>query len=383
VKKVLIIGPSLLDELGHFEYINEISKGISSSYDVSTVCQSYPESLLNKKEFDRYKIIQKDFLDFPNKKNSSENTINFKSNNLFSYIFPIYRRVKFYWSFYKYASKKKGHGLLMLEVEPILLFIFLIFHKLNYKKIIITLHAVDFDSHSGIKNIYKKILRALIKGLSSKIDKFAVHSKGARRRLQDIGIPSEKIFISGWGFNPKPSQKKENKNKISVLSFGVLRKQKRLDLLTQLFLDADTSKLQLKIIGKCMDTNLVKLKQMIRASNSSTSIAIEDRYVPEDDVDNIFFDSDIVVLSHDKSFSSVSGPLFQAISYKKPILCFSYNDVRDLVHEEKLGTIVDFDKVKPDELESICLELLQNNAKPNFNFFSWDNISERIAEELK
>ena len=96
----------------------------------------------------------------------------------------------------------------------------------------------------------------------------------------------------------------------------MLRKQKRLDLLTQLFLDADTSKLQLKIIGKCMDTNLVELKQMIRASNSSTSIAIEDSYVPEDEVDNIFFDSDIVVLSHDKSFSSVSGPLFQAIRLK-------------------------------------------------------------------
>ena len=51
------------------------------------------------------------------------------------------------------------------------------------------------------------------------------------------------------------------------------------------------------------------------------------------------------------------------------------------VSGEEIATA--YREVKPDELESICLELLQNNAKPNFNFFSWDNISERIAEELK
>ena len=48
-EQLLVVAPSFLDELGHFEYINEISDGLAEQFEVKVLCQNYSPSSLRKK----------------------------------------------------------------------------------------------------------------------------------------------------------------------------------------------------------------------------------------------------------------------------------------------------------------------------------------------
>ena len=382
-EQLLVVAPSFLDELGHFEYINEISKGLSQYYDVSVLCQEYKNSSILSKASDEFSLIIKNF-NFLSLGDSLDTKIALKDIPILKNLIHGLVKLIFHLKVHKEVLRQETTNILYLETEPLSL---LFFRALNSQqmKIIITLHAVDFDSnHSGIKKIYKLFTSLFIKKISSKISSFAVHNRKAKERLLNLKVPEKKVFISGWGINkPNIEQKKIfDEELINFLAFGVMRKSKRIEDLVKLFLDADDRRLKLDIVGKSIDIDTIALQDLIEVSNSKTTIKLEDRFIPREEFKEIFQATDIFVLSHDKTFQSISGPLFNAVESNRPILCFSHADTKEMVIENKLGDCAEIEDLKEPLYEIANRAIL--NYKPNsMNYYLWEEIVLRIKEKLE
>lgn len=379
---LLVVAPSFLDELGHFEYINEISMGLSQNYKVSVLCQEYKGSSILSKISNEYSLIEKNF-NFLSLGDSLDTKIALKHIPILNNLIHGFVKLIFHLKVHKEVLKQEASNVLYLETEPLSL---LFFKALNSKKmkIIITLHAVDFDgNHSGIKKIYKLIARLFIKKVSSKISSFAVHNKNAKERLLNLKVPERKVFISGWGINkPNIEQKIIDEESINFLAFGVMRKSKRIEDLVRLFLEADDRRLTLNIVGKSIDINTLALQKLISESNSRTTIKLDDRFIPREEFKKIFQATDIFVLSHDKTFQSISGPLFNAVESNRPILCFSHADTKNMVIENQLGECADMNDLKEALYEIAKRAIL--DFKPNsMNYYLWEEIVLRIKENLE
>ena len=148
---LLVVAPSFLDELGHFEYINEIANGLSTEFNVKVLCQTYKDSSLNHKVSNNIQLILEDFNtlslgDSLNTKILLKNIPVFR--NILHGIFKILFNIKIH----KFVRNSEFRKVLYLEAEPMS---FLLFNYFN-KEIIMTLHAVDFNkNHSGLRKQLK------------------------------------------------------------------------------------------------------------------------------------------------------------------------------------------------------------------------------------
>ena len=378
---LLIVAPSLLDELGHFEYINEISKHLSEEFNVKVLCQEFANSSLEDKISKKFTIERKNFNIF-RMGDSLETKIFINKIPLFKNAIHALVKVIYHIKIHIFVRNSSYKNIIYLETEPLSL---LLIPKLlkNKKKLIITLHAVDFNTkHSGFKKIYKILLRHSIKRVSTRISCFAVHNKSAKRRLESLGIEASKVFISGWGINKnQKSISLHREDRIKCLAFGVIRQSKRINELVERFLKEDDERIELKIVGKNIDCNMQEISHKINESNSRTKIIIDDRFIHREEFEAIFSDCDLFVLSHDKSFQSISGPLFNAVESLKPILCFSFEDTKEMVKDYNLGVCADLDSTEKS-VYLLCKEATNKYTPESMDFFLWENVSSRIQEEI-
>ena len=379
-EQLLVVAPSFLDELGHFEYINEISKGLTEEFEVKVLCQNYSSSSLRNKISVNIQLIEMDFNTL-NLGDSLNTKIFLKNIPFFQNLLHGFFKILFNIKIHKFVRDSKFQKVLYLEAEPLSFLLF----SYRAKEIIMTLHAVDFNrNHSGLRKIYKVLLGYLLPKISKKISSFAVHTKSAEKRIIKNGIKAHKVFVSGWGTKlPLISYKERTSKRINCLSFGVIRKTKRIRELIKRFLDANDSRLNLKIIGKVIDEDINELQAIIRNSESKTTISIEDRFVDREEFPEIFTKSDLIVLSHEKSFQSISGPLFNAVEFNKPILCFSFNDTKELVEENNLGIVHDLEEMEDVDLYKLCEKAEAGYIPNSMQFFLWKNIVDRIVSQLK
>mgnify|MGYP006081455217 CR=1 FL=1 len=381
-EQLLVVAPSFLDELGHFEYINEISNGLSDNYEVSILCQHYEQSSVVTEISSKYSLIVKDF-NFLSLGDSLETKILLKDIPFLKNIIHGIVKLVFHLKVHSYVARSEVKNVLYLETEPLSL---LFFKGLNskYKKLIVTLHAVDFDNnHSGLKKFYKLILKFVIKKISHKISSFAVHNSKAKDRLISLNVPKNKVFISGWGITKsKIKPKKIDGELVTCLAFGVMRKSKRIESLINVFLEANDPRLELKLVGKSIDLDMALLNKLIIESKSKTTIELDDRFIPREEFEEIFKRADLFVLSHDKTFQSISGPLFNAVESNRPILCFSYADTREMVIENNLGECADLEKLK-EPLYDLAKRAIQSYQPDSMNYYLWEEIVNRIKTNLE
>jgi len=379
-EQLLVVAPSFLDELGHFEYINEISDGLAEQFEVKVLCQNYSPSSLRKKVSENIQLIEMDFNTL-NLGDSLNTKIFLKNIPFFKNLLHGFFKILFNVKIHKFVKDSTYQKVLYLEAEPLSFLLF----SYQAKKIIMTLHAVDFNrNHSGLRKIYKVLLGCLLPKISKKLSFFAVHTRSAEKRIIKNGIKAHKVFVSGWGAKLSSIDYKERTSeRINCLSFGVIRKTKRIRELIKAFLHANDSRLNLKVVGKIIDEDINELQALISNSESKTIISIEDRFVDSEEFPEIFTTSDLVILSHEKSFQSISGPLFNAVEFNKPILCFSYNDTKELVEENNLGIVHELEDMEGVDLYKLCEKAEAGYVPNSMQFFLWKNIVKRIVSQLR
>ena len=277
-----------------------------------------------------------------------------------------------------------------LEYEPFQELIAAKITNINTKNIGVIHSFPDIGSYS-LKGLYKKvsiwIYKASLRRNPQK--KIALMNDKAFNNALMRGFDGDRLSLAGWGYDLRPKTRssprpQSSSMRVKVLSFGVMRLDKRIEKLVEIFLALDDANIELNIVGRSLDVDVKNLVTSIEVSQSKTIVTVVDQFVDNDDIDTLIQAHDIMVLSHSSSFESMSGPMLLAIENNKPILCFSKNSVADLVEATRSGVLVDMDSVVSDDLANRITELA--NLKYDSGIleqFQWRSIAKRLANGLE
>ena len=389
---VNIICASYFDPLGHPLFADKIAENASNFLGKSEKINIFGVSLENREIFNNETFlatpIHIPFLgNFFNL--TTRNNLERKFSHLGKIIFFFIRMTVctiFYFKVYRNIALKDF--LLDLEYEPIQSFLASIFLELPSNHTMV-LHSFPKNYKNDLKSFYKLISRYLLKKRLKKnnMTRLALMHEKAISYAKSQGFFHRQLVLAGWGFDKTSDynnfeKKKPISNCLEGLSFGVLRKDKRIEKLVKLFLKINDSKFALKIIGKSFDIDVKKIKKDIEKSKSNTNVSIIDRYVKDQEIQKLFENSDFFVISHDASFDSASGPLALALQYKKPVLCFSSNFVSSLVRESNFGAVVDMDSISTQKLKKIILSLPDlNYDSEKIDLYQWSEITKRLINK--
>jgi len=384
-----IICASYFDPLGHHLFANKIASNISDTHETSRRVKIYGVNIeVNKKNSNTEIDIVSIHIPFLGR------FFNLDTRNILIKKFGIIGKIIFFavrflvcLIFYVklYRQLSNNDMVVDLEFEPIQSAFASIFCNIPHKHVMV-LHSFPKTYGRDLKSLYKLFTRSLLKyqlKKSSNNRLALMHTRAIAHAISQ-GFSEKQLVLAGWGFDLKNSNSKKKLKPMSapvkILSFGVLRNDKRIAQLVRLFLELENRRLELNVIGKSFDVDVASLISEIHNFNSQTKVTINDRYIQEFEIATLFKDCDVVVISHNSSFDSASGPLAFAFEFKRPVLCFSSNFVAELVTISNFGVVVDMDSITKEELVRKILQL------PNIKYdldkikhYEWCEIAKRLV----
>jgi glycosyltransferase involved in cell wall biosynthesis len=122
-----------------------------------------------------------------------------------------------------------------------------------------------------------------------------------------------------------------------VLSFGMIRRDKRLDDIVQAV--SWISDATLVIAGAPVDVDDQTVRDWVHKANIAERVILRLEYIPEREIGVFFRAADVAVLAHDRSFAGQSGPLHLACSYQVPVVVSNVGDIGRFVREHGVGEV--------------------------------------------
>ena len=390
IYKILI--PSYLDPLGHPIFADKIAENISHIHKNAKILMYCIDSERDIKD-SNYELETININFFGKFFNYSTKKYLLKLNFFGVILFYAIRLISITIFYIKVFKRSNPSDFVIdLEYEPIQDLIASPFKKLFFKRISI-IHSFEYEGGVSLKMLYKKFSLMFVRKFlrDSTNNKIGFMNSKAIKSAKFMGFPKDQIILAGWGYDSfdyklrnekKGSILQNNSEKINVLSFGLIRETKMLSKITELFLIANLDQVQFNIVGKSIDNEIEKIRSKIQEYESSTSIILKDEYIEEEDIENLILSNDIMLISHEAGFTSISGPLLLAFQYRKPILCFSKNTVKDLVEASSSGLALDLDRINPNELIQ-KLEFLKDHkySDEKVREFQWKEITRRLILE--
>lgn len=384
---ITVLCASMFDPLGHPLFANKISEHLGEHYKSQNIIIYGIASRSDDKSFS----INKQILVSPihcftygfTLENRRRLITRFGTVGLL-YFFLI--RFFVIIEFYLRSLKQSSGPIVDLELEPLQFALISNFIYLKSRFVGVT-HS--FPKHLGFsgKSLYKKLTAKILKNITKKNSNFVIGfmNEDALQNAINYGLLCQQTVLVGWGFNPQASSSRprQSTDVVRLLSFGVIRHGKRLGDVVDICLQADDASIYYSIVGKSVDTASMEIKKQISTQRSNTYIEIQDRYVPEDEIQTLYNSHDILVLSHEEAFQSASGPMFLAMEMGIPILCFSKNFVREEVQATGIGLCYDLSTFDPQQLSEV-LTRFSNLEQPDLtnHRYTWKNISKRVAESI-
>lgn len=171
-----------------------------------------------------------------------------------------------------------------------------------------------------------------------------------------------------------------------VLSFGHIRDGKNLDLLIHAMTQLPS--VYLLVAGREQSAGQKPLRfyqSLARSLNVEDRCRWIHRFVPDQEVGDLFVASDLVALTYSRRFRSASGVLNTAVHFRKPCLASSGGgNLRSVVEQYDLGWFVE-----PDELDALTTGLrgaLERKIAPRWGAYeeqhSWSRNAELVCERM-
>jgi glycosyltransferase involved in cell wall biosynthesis len=224
------------------------------------------------------------------------------------------------------------------------------------KNIFLTLHNADFDKslypRFKLKAYYKVIAIIMIRIALYRGVKFFTHGNYMKEILsrQITGINKNlyihKVPISGY---LKKCENNFHTNKIKLAFIGIIRLDKGLDILIEGLNKIQTKNWNLKISGSSDQVGIDYIENIIKPVESN--IILDLGYKSEVDLENIFKESNIVVLPYRKSFIAQSVVMTEAICHGKPVIVTNTSENSFDVKMYNLGWVFEAENI--DDLARI------------------------------
>lgn len=307
---------------------------------------------------------------------------------LFLYsLYRLYVGLLYYAKLYRVTETRDV--LVDLEFEPLQSVVFHLFsRRVPFKHHLCVVHSFPNGREKGLRRLYKKLTLLILRMYVKRSAIIGVMTEDDLNMARSLGFAEDQIVLVGWGLRKHvracESVARRENEPIRFLMAGVLRDDKQIQRVIQFFYQLGVPDFRLLIAGAPIDVSPDTLRASINELGMSASIEVNARYFTDREFNALFDESDVVVISHDSGFHSMSGPLLTALEKRKPILCFSSNYVSRLVRTCGAGVVLSADcTMDISELrnEIRALKDLQYNIPDDF-LFSWSSIVRRSATRL-
>jgi glycosyltransferase involved in cell wall biosynthesis len=261
--------------------------------------------------------------------------------------------------------------------------------------IVCTLH--DVVQHSGIP-LANRLFQDMAQRISiSQASHFIVHGKKLKTSLADIhNIPDQYISVIPHGEfsyykllrRGEPVNHKAEKRRKRILFFGEVRKNKGLEYLIRAepLISALFDDYSICIAGRFMKEAGNDLDYYQSLMHDPSRFEIENRFIGNHEVADIFEQSDIVVLPYVSA--SQSGVLTVAYGFSKPTVATDTGSIGEVLEHGRTGLLVP--PANEQQLADALLRLLKddelraefggNAAAVANSSLNWDNIAIQTME---
>jgi glycosyltransferase involved in cell wall biosynthesis len=182
-----------------------------------------------------------------------------------------------------------------------------------------------FTAHDVLPREAPERRRRAAARLFDAVDAVVVHSEAGRERLvRAVGVPESKVAVvphgsfdylaRGDGSRSMDPAVGDLDGRKVVLSFGLIRPYKGIDLLIEAFAEAPQDAVLL-IVGRAL-MPLEPLRRRARELGISERVRFVPRYVPDAEVPAYFRRADVVVLPYREA--DQSGVLFTSLAFARP-----------------------------------------------------------------
>lgn len=264
--------------------------------------------------------------------------------------------------------------------------------------VIITVHDVIPPQKS-----YNWSLKSLGR-LYQSADYLIAHSDENKRTLINLfNIDEKRIYVVEHGVEPDNSNissyeslyrlKISKENKKILLFFGSIRESKGLEILIEALKDLDDC--ILLIAGSVHHgESFDKYEELL--TRYRVNAIVHNHYIEDAEIPLYFKACDIVVLPY-KEFSSQSGVLMQAVTYKKAVIATDVSGFRSFIEKYDVGKVVKPNNVT--DLRNAIIDLISDdrqiekyadNMEKAYNEMNWESICNKhvslyqhIIEERK
>jgi glycosyltransferase involved in cell wall biosynthesis len=238
--------------------------------------------------------------------------------------------------------------------------------------------------------LYRYALRRLIKqDLDALIVMDDLLKSELLSRLKLIGPAGNKVHVVPLGIDELQdlSDKEGARRRLNLsqdetvfLLFGILRKDKRIDLAIEAVKGLPSCRLL--IAGEPQDYGAASVQELIHKHGCENSVSTEIRYIDEDRMHDYFLASDAVILPYAADFRGQSGILTIACAHDRCVIASDVAAVGKTVREVGIGLVVEPDSA--DRLREAINKFLllkpedrmQMEAKSRFlaRLHSWNSV---------
>ena len=351
------------------------------------------ERILTSSGFDCFHVIGRD------SKQKIEDTSSeyyYNGSNKIIRLLSTYRGLK---KIKEVCRKQNIEIIHFLDFEIIVLCFFMFLNQrfFSKKKLILTLHSVNYIQKdvTGIHNtIYRKLIIYCYRYLDSA---FTVDIVTNGDTLTDtfnsqVGLKHSRVITSNWGTEEANStvdlhQKKQD----SFLFLGIIRRDKNIEYLLEQFSNIQSDYI-LTIAGMPFGYEKKELNKLIKYSGiPDKKLKTHLDFLDDQDYESLLSSHKYIVLPYKETNKSNSGPLIQALQYNIIPIVSDYGERAQIVNKFSLGYTFKFHHGA--NLSSIIQHILKDedsqeqiyldNIIAKKDSYLWKNILEKLIQYHK
>lgn len=245
------------------------------------------------------------------------------------------------------------------DSDPVLLTLVIHFMLRRRRPVtLITVHQVDrlfSPSRRVLSKLSRWIYRCCLARLIKRdldgvvvLDPALKQAIVARLKVNPDAVDRIRVLPHGIGDPVEISSKEDARKRLNLsphetifLIFGVLRKDKRVDLAIEAV--KGLSQCRLVIVGGPQDFTETSIRQLAQKHVCEQSVSTEVNYVPEQRMHDYFSACDAVIIPYARSFKGLSGILTVACGHGKAVIASDVRILGEAVKKHKIGFAVEPD----------------------------------------
>ena len=216
-----------------------------------------------------------------------------------------------------------------------------------------TIHPSDFGPfRATLAGLYKGALRGVLSSHLRRVSGVVCHGRWiAERLVEQLHLHPDRVHPFSYPSEARDRRvdKNDARAKLGVprdapttLWFGMIRRNKRLDLALDAFAHLPTDH-HLIVAGHPADTEARTIQDRIDRLGLRGRVHPTLRYVSESEIATFFSAADVLLATHVPSFTSASGPVGDARTYRLPVVTSRSGQLRTYVEAFDTGIVTEDD----------------------------------------